>query len=1690
SGHSTHYAAFASIGGNIDINDSVMIHGYNTPGNVVTVTAGGYIRFGHDLIHYLDGNENADTTYESGHDGFDAATPDILQLKASGDITITGKVGDSDPLEGLTIAGTGYPAAANGTIITLTDGAGVASISISATAGNVTLAVINDPSTISGDIGYDRTINLFGITLGADGTDYTITIDGTSFTYKSISGSNTITAIAAGLASVINTINTPDDVTFNESVVVAGDLNITASSNVTFSKSVDVAGDVTITASGDVTFDGGVTLTNGGSLNIYGATTVTFKHLSLSDQHAGAYGNIFIEGNEINFGGGTESVSGHGTITLRPSSVFQNIEIGVPSPSTTLDTLNLDNSDVAALAKGFDSIAIGYVDTDTHALSGTGSVRIGTLTAMEPLLKDNVAIYGSSITVEDYSLPNYSLLVSGTLTLDAVINITINNKVEAYSGSALQAIVLYSELGAITMTDVMGDTTSNEPVRGANVNIRAKDGITLCVESTSLTAVNTTNGDISIKETAGGGDFAITSVEQHGSGAITLTADAGSITVKNAVSGIRTDGSGDITLTATATGKTITVEEAIASTSGAITLTADSTLSNTARGTISVSGASVIKLSSNAANIAQGGNISTVNGEVKWIASTGITMTDGTTTNAGVSHGTVIYTTTNGNIVVSQILAGGTTGGAINLTATAGAITDGLTGDTVNLLGDTATATLIAGAGIGTDNLALQMQVAALAATVTNSGGLYVRERTSLTTNAITIAGSAGGDVKIVTDNGGIIVAGAFSNTATSGNILLSTTETPAEGTTTGDTANANINIQAEIKTASGNISVIADDDVLMNANGRLWTQATGKTIDVQADAAITMAANSRVITTDGNIRLKAGYVTTASGTMTLGQITTKGSGVTPAGTGDVTLIATAAITDADLSTDPQTTNIAARNLRISATVIGAGDNALETNVGTLAAEGINGGMFIAQSSTALTIGSVAAISVNRIGGFTVGNSPVADTTPVTLTGLTVSSGSAVVLTTAGNLTIDNAISALGAGNVLINVGGISKTLAVNAALNGGSGNVSVVSSGNQTYAAAGDITTTNGTIDVQATGGASTIGMNPDTVFQTHGKNIRISAGANVTLGVLDARTDADRGEVTVADDKLVDQADTISGWGSVSITSTAGSIFDNDNDALVNVYANMLKLGASAFGRVVASTPQHIETEVAKLSANIGSGGLFISEATAITVDQTAAVTVQHVGTDGTTTDTTDAVQNNLASAGALVLQTVTTTVDGSITTDETNGAISASGNMLLKAAGNSSDIILNATVTNSGACVATINAAHVSDTGYDRTINLSSLSVENLMTYAVMIAGTAVPYMSDSDASLAEIIAGLTTAIEAHLLYAATLSGETITITSGAGTSELSVTHVSNISMNAGHNLQQNADIKALGHAGTIELIASAAITQAQEFSLSTNNGDVALSATSGSITFEKVDAGTTGDVRLNAGTSIVDGDDVDANNTDVDIIAGALILTAGTGVGSGANHIETTVTTVSGSAGSGGLFVTDTDSNGLSVDSVTVAVNSIGITGATTGSTTDVTVIGVSSSSSGSLVLVASGDLTVSNVVSANGSGNILVQTLSATGDITANADIVTTATSGSSGSGTGNISVLSGHSVTFTTDADIRTEGTNSAGTIDVVAANSGSVIMSSNSVFGSTNGAIRVLAANSIEVGVIRTAATATANDG
>ncbi|QJW84634.1 hypothetical protein HK414_15935 [Ramlibacter terrae] len=263
-----------------------------------------------------------------------------------------------------------------------------------------------------------------------------------------------------------------------------------------------------------------------------------------------------------------------------------------------------------------------------------------------------------------------------------------------------------------------------------------------------------------------------------------------------------------------------------------------------------------------------------------------------------------------------------------------------------------------------------------------------------------------------------------------------------------------------------------------------------------------------------------------------------------------------ATITDGDTDID-----IVAGKLLLTATGgIGNGGDALELSVGTLSAKAGAAGLFPAEAN-GLVAGSVSVATdvIAASGVATAGTAVVQED---------LFSGGALVITVApGDLTLTADTGAVtGDGLVLLQAAG---ALAANARVTGAS-HVSLVAA-SIAQGADGDIVA-NGSIDVQATGGAIT--MADGAMAQSNGGNIGYAATGAISVGLLDARS-----------------AGVQSTRGAVSILSGA-AITDNAGESAIDVYANQLRLEAATG---IASGSERLETEVAVLAAQAGSGGVY---------------------------------------------------------------------------------------------------------------------------------------------------------------------------------------------------------------------------------------------------------------------------------------------------------------------------------------------------------------------------------------------------------------------------------------------------------------------------------------------------------------
>ena len=1414
-------------------------------------------------------------------------------------------------------------------------GTGDATLTIYGSGHTYTLHDTNDPDdpgnpdiSEAGQISYDEAVKIDGnveIESGTAGSGYIkflLALDG-----DGIFGDDHLILNAAGGAS---------DIFFRDTV--GGEdplesLTITAAHNVTFDHEVIIDGDLYIAASGKITFHQAVTLQAGGSLTIIGASEVVFEEASslIVDQ------DITIEADEIDFQGGDYSISstGSGSITLRPATAATPIEISSPPDSVPTGNLNLTVSDIRAISGGFSSIVIGRKSGD-HAETGTGAARIGVGSEFGYTFLDPLEVYGGSIEVVDYPVAYYIFKTNSTVTLDAVGNITISN--EFRPGGDL---TLYSEDGKIRQ--LQGDTQdadflTDECIIGGNLIATAQTGIDLqWTRVDTLDILNTGSGDISINEVAAGGDVAVKRLEQSGAGDndIDLTAEDGTIAISGGEAGVTTAaGTGDITLDAQGTSRDVLVDAVVTSSTGTITINGTGKIRNTA--VISATGAGTIDLNAGS-NVDQDADITSAGGQITVDAAEGdIDMQDGTVTATTAGSGRIEYTAETD--VKLSILNAATT---VDVTATTGSITDQLSSgsEDSNILATTLT--LSAGTGIGTSSEDVDTHVETLIAENSTSGGIFIHEADDLT------VGAGGNGVSTLGGNGAIVIR------------TVDGTLTAAEQISADGTGNIRMEAVGEgqdvvlnrmVISGSGNITVIGADAVIQNGAGDIRTGGAG-TVDVQAAGGeITMADGAEARTGGGNIRYEAGAG------ITLGLLDARTAGDRTGGTltgqgtwGSVSVTANGGgITDVD----GDAVDIYAASLRMSATgdvgTLGAGTtNAIDTEAITLAARSQTDGQLSILDGTAVTVGSVAALTVNRVGagGTTAGLADGDD-----IEGLASSAGGSIVLrTTSGTVVVDRAVSADTSGNILIQSQGLLKDVDLNALVASGSGNVSIIASGSVLQD--GNIVTTGGSGTLEVSAGGSIV-MGDGYRSETGDGNIRLYASENIVAGEL------------------------LAGLGDVSIHALNGDVTDADGGTGNDVTSATLRITA---GGDIGSGTDPMETTVDTLSADAaGSGGMFLVNSLSVAVAQVGVVPANRVQADGTVANVED-------DAGL-----------SDLTTREAGG-----------------DIVL----------VADEGSVLLSDGG-------------------------------DADGR------GVDAAGEGNVHVASRGSGNDVTlaarVVSGSG----------HITVFSSDSVVQNADIATGG--GTVYVKAVNDLTTADGVATSTGGGHVRYEAENGDVTLGEIAAGSGNAAVIAVAGTIADHDDAGA----VDVTAAGLTMSAGGDIGAGANHIETTVTKLSGVAGGGnGLFATETD--GVEVAEVAVNVYRIDSDGAVPASTTDYTLSDLEETGDGHVVLVAGAGIVVNDGGDADcigartvGSGNVLIH--STGGSVSIAGDVA---------AGGGNVSVTG--EIDVTQSADIRTSvGAGTSGTIDVEAV-TGQIVMDDGTVSSTTDANIRYRAAGTLAVGAL-----------
>ena len=224
------------------------------------------------------------------------------------------------------------------------------------------------------------------------------------------------------------------------------------------------------------------------------------------------------------------------------------------------------------------------------------------------------------------------------------------------------------------------------------------------------------------------------------------------------------------------------------------------------------------------------------------------------------------------------------------------------------------------------------------------------------------------------------------------------------------------------------------------------------------------------------------------------------------------------------------------------------------------------------------------------------------------------SGGDLDVQTTAGHLTVAGALSALSAGKITLKTLNTSANLNINAAITVVDGKMSLHAGNDVNMAAAGDLISTNGEIEVHA---ADKITMSSDTSITVSGTGeIDMQAGDDITLGLLSATS------------------------GNITVDSTSGSIKEASANTSVNIISTggLVTLNA-ATGIGSSGSNNAIDTTVVTLALdNSTSGDIAIVETNAVTLTTLTPVTTASVYIQAGNELTMPAAAFSLTGDGAL--------------------------------------------------------------------------------------------------------------------------------------------------------------------------------------------------------------------------------------------------------------------------------------------------------------------------------------------------------------------------------------------------------------------------------------------------------------------
>lgn len=437
-----------ALSANGDINTAQLGAG-STNGN------GGNITFTSTAGAIGSGNLDTQSTFGDAGD---------ITLNAMNDITVVTGVSSFTNINGM----------GNGGDIAITSTAGA--IDTSAARINASAFIGNSGSVTLNALGDITTQDIFAeVSNIGDGGNVSFTstagaISTNDVSTRSVSGNGGAIAFTAGDSITTNTINSSSTAQGRGGAIALNAQSDITSGVLTFGSASGLGGDA-LTANTPTTLNlaagfnnggadivlGNVTplgdallpasiVTNGGnfSLAFNGDSTLTTPvdtgggdlslgstgTLTVASTANAAGGNIILTGNEIDLTGGVNSISGT-TIALQPVTANQALQIGNTTDSG-VGTLDLTNTDIAALQAGFAAITLGRAD-------GTGTVTLND----GVIFNDPVTIAGGSTLVGANQDTTWNITGAnqGNLNNNFPNTLTFNNIENLIGGNANDTFV-------------------------------------------------------------------------------------------------------------------------------------------------------------------------------------------------------------------------------------------------------------------------------------------------------------------------------------------------------------------------------------------------------------------------------------------------------------------------------------------------------------------------------------------------------------------------------------------------------------------------------------------------------------------------------------------------------------------------------------------------------------------------------------------------------------------------------------------------------------------------------------------------------------------------------------------------------------------------------------------------------------------------------------------------------------------------------------------------------------------------------------------------------------------------------------------------------------------------------------------------------------------------------------------------